>query len=211
MRSVRIALVGGLTLVAIAVGLTLTRSPTIVIATDGVSREAYVAETSASASGCQGNETAPAGTSAIRLTLAANIGPEVGVRAMAGRALLTHGARGAGWTGAAVTVPVERVLRTTTGVRICFSLEHPIETVKIFGRKTPAAIAIAAGAQKLPGRVGIEYLRAGSRSWLSLVPSIVKRMGSGHSWPGSWLVFVLIAGMALSGALMCRLILRELG
>jgi hypothetical protein len=211
MRSVRIALVCGLTLVALAVGLTLTRSPTTVIATDGLSREAYIAQTSSSARGCQGEERLPAGTSAIRLTLAANIGPDMTVTATVGGALLTHGTRGAGWTGTSVTVPVHPVAHTTPRVRICFSLEHPVEAVKIFGRKTPGAIAIASGAQKLPGRVGVEYLRQSSSSWLSLVPAIVRRMGGGHAWPGSWIVFALLVGMAGSGALLCRLILRELG
>jgi hypothetical protein len=191
--------------------LTLARSPTTVIATDGLSREAYIAQASSSASGCQGEETLPAGTTAIRVTLAANIGPKVAITAMAHGVRLTHGTLGAGWTGTSVTVPVQHVSHTVANVRICLSLEHPIEAVKIFGRKTSPTIAIASGAQKLPGRVGVEYLRQSSSSWLSLVPAIVRRMGRGHAWPGSWIVFVLLVGMAGSGALLCRLILQELG
>lgn len=69
----RIALAGGLTLVAIAAGLTLTRSPTTVIATNGVGEETEVANTTSSAKACQAGETLPAGTTAIRLALLAEI------------------------------------------------------------------------------------------------------------------------------------------
>jgi hypothetical protein len=210
-RRVGIALVGGLTLVAIAVGLTLTRSPTTVIATNGIAGEAELASTSSDAAACQAGETVPAGTTAIRLALVAEIGPRVAVTVTAGGTVFARGTHSRGWTGASVTVPVERVSRTTPGAKVCFALGQPLEAVAIFGRKTPVRVAATAGAQKLPGRMAIEYVRPGPTSWLSLAAMIARHMGRGHAWPGPWVVFVLLAAMTASVALLCRLILRELG
>jgi Predicted membrane protein (DUF2142) len=207
MHSVKIALVGGLALVAIAVGLTLAGSPTTVIATNGIGEEREVASTTRSARACQSGETAPAGTTAIRLALLAEIGPRVTVTVTAAGTAVTHGVRGAGWAGASVTVPLARVARRIPDATVCFALGRPLEAVTIAGRKTPAAIAATAGSQALPGRVTIEYLRRGSASWLSLVPTIAQRMGVGHAWPGAWIVFVLLIGMASILGLLCRLCL----
>jgi hypothetical protein len=210
-RRAGIALAGGLALVGIAVGATLTQAPTVTIATDGVAGEVEVAGTQSAAKACQAGETVPAGTTAIRLALAAELGPPVTVTVLSGGIVVTHGTRGPGWTDASVTVPVRRVERTIPDARVCFKLGHPIETVAIFGRKTAATGALSSGAQRLPGRVAIEYVRTGSSSWLSLVPSIARRMGLGHAWGDTWIVFVLVAAMAGSVALLCRLLLRELG
>jgi hypothetical protein len=211
MCSVRIALVGGLMLVALAVGLTLTRSPTTVIATDGIAREADVAATQRSAHACQAGETLPAGTSAIRLTLASNIGPTIAVTVMAGNAVATRGMRGPGWTGTSVTVPVQHVSHTIPDAKVCFALARPLEIVTIFGRNTPADIALTSDARKLPGRVGIEYVRQSSASWFSLLPSIARQMGFGRAWPGTWIVFALLAAMMSCAVLLCRLVVGELG
>jgi hypothetical protein len=210
MRSVRIALAGGLALVGIAVGVTLTQAPTTVIASDGIAEEAEVASTRSAAEACQAGETVPAGTTAIRLALAAELGPPVTIAVFSGGAVVTRGTRGSGWTGASVTVPVKRVPRTIPAARVCFALGHPIEAVAIFGRKTSATGALSAGAQRLPGRVAIEYVRQGSASWLSLVPAIARRMGLGHAWTGTWVAFALVVAMAFGLALCCRLVLREL-
>jgi hypothetical protein len=210
MRSVRIALAGGLALVGIAVGVTLAQAPTTVIASDGIADETEVASTRSAAKACQAGETVPAGTTAIRLALAAELGPRVTVTVFSGAAVVTRGTRGSGWTEASVTVPVKRVPHTIAAARVCFALARPIEAVAIFGRKTPATGALSSGAQRLPGRVAIEYVRRGSASWLSLVPSIARRMGRGHAWAGTWVVFVLVAAMACGLALCCRLVLREL-
>jgi hypothetical protein len=207
MHSVR-ALVGGLTLVAIAVGLTLARSPTTVIATNGIAEEGEVAGTTNAAKACQTGETLPGGTTAIRFALIAEIGPRVAVTVTVGDSVVTHGARGAGWTSASVTVPVARIARTTPDAKVCFALSRPLEVVTMAGRKTSTALAATAGSQKLTGRVAIEYLRQGSASWLSLIPTIARRMGTGHAWPGVWIVFVLLAGMASTVALLCRQCLK---
>jgi hypothetical protein len=211
MRSVRIALAAGLTLLVAAIGLALLRSPLAVLGTNGIPDAGEVARTGRGTSACQAGEVVPAGTSAVRLTLAAEIGPSVTVTARSGARAITDGVRGAGWTGASVTVPVQRVSRTTSNAEICFALGHPLEDIAIFGEHAARADALVGPhGEGLPGRMGVEYLRSGGSSWLSLVPTIARRMGVGHAWGGTWIVFALLAAMASSASLLALLALREL-
>jgi hypothetical protein len=211
MRSVRIALALGAALVALALGLTLQGAPASVAGTNGIREGAEVARTDRATSACQLQEALPAGTSAVRLTLAAEIGPPVSVTASAGGRPITHGARGAGWTGASVTVPVRPVSRGVSGATLCFALGRPLESVAIFGQKGPGANALSGPrGERLRGRMGVEYLRPGHASWFSLLPSIARRMGFGHAWPGTWIVFALALAMAGAAAMLAWLALREL-
>lgn len=211
MQSVRIALAAGLTITVLAIGVVLSGAPSSLAGTNAISADANLGGTNQSSSVCQGNEVLPSGTSAIRLTLVAEIGPKVTVAARSGGQVLTHGTRGSGWTGGTVTIPVTRVSRTTSDVDICATLGRPVETIRVFGQRTPKALALTAnGGQKLLGRMGIEYLRSGHASWLSLLPMIARRMGLGHAWGGTWIVFFLLGAMASGVTLTSWLILREL-
>jgi hypothetical protein len=211
MPSVKVALAVGLTLLVLAVGLTLTQSPMAITGTNGIPDAGEVARTQRSTSACQAGEVVPAGTSAVRLTLAAEVGPSVTVVARSGTLIITHGVRGAGWTGASVTVPVQRVSDTRSNAEICFTLGHPLEDIAIFGEHTSHAQALVGPhGEGLPGRMGVEYLRPGAASWLSLVPTIARRMGLGHAWGGTWIVFALLAAMASGASLLARLTLKEL-
>jgi hypothetical protein len=212
MRGVGIALAAGLAITAAAVGVTLSGSPPSVAATNGISGEETLGSTRQSVSACQGGEALPSGTSAIRLAFIAEIGPRITVTALSGKRVLTHGTRRAGWSGGVVTVPVRRVAHASSGVNICFTLGPTVEPIRISGSSTPAAIALSTPeGQKLPGRMRIEYLRPDDASWFSLLPSIARRMGLGHAWAGTWIVFALLAAMAGAMTLGSWLILRELG
>jgi hypothetical protein len=52
---------------------------------------------------CQGNEALPAAVSAIRVTLGAEYGSSVHLRASQGSRILTQGTRGPEWTSGSVT------------------------------------------------------------------------------------------------------------
>ena len=111
---IKLVLAAGLTLVAIAVAVTLSRSPLHIAGTDSYSSVASIAQLGADASthsrglsACQAGEVMPAGTTAIQLSLSSDIGPALSVKALSGRTLLTSGSRPAGWTGVAVVVPVK--------------------------------------------------------------------------------------------------------
>ncbi|HTU77357.1 MAG TPA: hypothetical protein VMF09_01200 [Solirubrobacteraceae bacterium] len=212
MSRVRIALAAGLALLAIALGLTLARSPAVVARkSDTPVTEDRLAVTATSARYCQSEEQLPAGASAIRLSLAADTGPRVDVSVSSGGRTLTSGTQGAGWTGRVVTVPVRPLARTVGAVTVCASVRPRFEQVLVFG--VPAAPALAArdGRQTLPGRMTIEYLRRGSRSWASLAPSIARRLGLGRTAAGTWNALLAVELLVAIGVLASMLVLKELG
>jgi hypothetical protein len=212
MRSVKIALVAGFTLLATGIGLTLARSPTSVAASNKVhGQEAEViASASRGATYCQAGETLPQGTSAIRVALAASIGPHVKVIVSAGARPITGGEQESGWTGSVVTVPLEPLPRAASGVTVCVSFRLAHETLGLVGRKTPARIAARQGHQPLAGRTWIEYLRPGTRSWASLASSIVRNMGFGRADGGAGIVLLALALLVSVGVLTARMVLTGL-
>jgi hypothetical protein len=200
---VRPALVAGLTLLAIAIGVTLTRSPIVVAWSDPTPSNAQIAQTRISARACQADEVLPPGASAARLSLFAVFGPRVSVAVLSGGRVLTSGVRGAGWTGGAVTVPPRPLRRGASHVKLCFALGPMNEVVELIGSPASPAEATTAGdGRRLPGRIRIEFLKPGRRSWWSLASSVARRMGLGHTAAGTWVVLLLAAAMAtvLAGA-----------
>lgn len=192
MRSVRIALVAGLTLTAAAVVVVLSRSPPRVARTN-FPAEHKIAATPGSASACQSNEVLPAGTTALRLGLAAALGPKIRVAVLSGNELVTSGERGEGWAGGAVTVHVEPPPRTVSGATVCFSFKGENERVTLLGQRTPASEAATSGQRALPGRMRIEYLAPGRSSWWSLLSTVARHMGYGRAWGGAWIALLVLA------------------
>jgi hypothetical protein len=197
MRRVRIALAAGLTLLAIAIGLTLAHAPMTVARSNRPSGqpEEPIATSRESSSFCQAGETLPRGTSALRIWLDAVYGPQVAVEVSAEGRRIAAGTHGSGWVGGSVTVPVPALARTVSGARVCVSFRAQDETVTVQGNS---------------GRMWIEYLRPGSRSWASLVAPTARRMGLGRAGTGIWVVFVALALLATVIVLASRLLLREL-
>jgi len=62
----------------------------------------------------------------------------------------------------------------------------------------------------LGGRMWIEYLRPGDRSWASLIPSIVRAIGLGRADPGTWIALLALSLMATVAALASCVAFREL-
>ena len=207
MRSVRVALTVGLAITAAAVGLVLSGSRPTLAGTNSVPPERVLTSVSGGTTVCQPVGTLPAGTKAMRLSLTANAGPRVTVKARSGTQVITHGERDAGWGEAnTVTVPVKRVPSTITGASVCVTLGPSSEHVLING----AFIPTSANAHTVTPRFRVEYLSAGHRSWWSLASSVAHRMGLGHAASGTWIVFLLIALMIVVAVLASRLLLREL-
>jgi hypothetical protein len=205
-----VALIAGLALVAIAIGVTLSGRPVVVARTNSTLANGSLAETTSAASACQAGETLPADISAIRLTLRSEIGPRVSLRALSGTRVLTSGAVGNGWTGGSVTVPVRPLPRTSPHVRVCFAVDASRESVGIVGSPTNSAVAARSHGKALPGRIKIEYLREGPSSWWSMAPQVARRLGLGHAPSGTWLVLPLIALMGAVVAGGSWLAVREL-
>jgi hypothetical protein len=209
MRSVQIALVAGLTLVVIAIGVTLSRAPLSVAGTNSVAAQLAAGHTRGDTRDCQQGGTLPVGTTVIRLSLSANVGPKVGLNVRLGSRVVTRGERGAGWgEEETVSVPVARVARTTPGTVVCTTVGPTIENLQINGtpkRPTPSG---ALGLRDVLLR--IEYLRAGRKSWWSLASSVAHHMGFGHAPGGAWIVYLLLVLMLAVVALASGLALREL-
>jgi hypothetical protein len=206
-----IVLAIGLALIAAGIGMTLTRSPATLAGTNSVAAQIKVAVTNHNSNACEAGGVLPAGVSAIRLSLSAIIGPRVSVTALAGTHVVTGGARGAGWTGGSVLIPVSDVTRPVRNVRICFSLSDLNGNVEVLGEDAPPALAAASTTgEALQGRFRIEYVRPGHTSWLALVSSIATHFGFGRSPSGEWVVWVTVIAVLAMIALTSWLVLREL-
>jgi hypothetical protein len=209
MRDARVALAVGLALTAVAVSVVLFRSPQVIAGSNAIgSLPRALQSVPGSGSACQANETLPAGTSAITLSLEATAGPHVAVSVRSGNITVTHGESTNGWTGAAVTIPVEPVDRVVRDATVCFSFAGANERVLLLGASTSTERAATSSGSALPGRVGVEYLRSGSSSWWSLAHAIARRMGLGRAWPGGWVVLLVAALMACAIAIASWLIVR---
>jgi hypothetical protein len=209
-RHATVALLAGLVLLAIALAGTLTASPSRVIATNAVPVIGSFAATEGAMTACQGGETLPRGTSAIRLWLAAVVGPRVGISVLSHGRLLTSGTRGSGWTARTVTVPVRALSQAASNTTDCVTIARSRLSVGLLGK--PLDQAPGAGSRRtLPGRIRIEYMGAGNRSWWSQAGSIAARMGLGRAPSGAWAPAGVLVLVALIALLALRLAIRELG
>jgi 4-amino-4-deoxy-L-arabinose transferase-like glycosyltransferase len=209
MRGVRIALAIGLALTMVALVLTLSGTPVTIAPRDTGLVEAELASAQHNSGLCQSGETVPAGTTAIRLSLKALIGPKVDVHVFAGGHVLTFGEREDGWTAATVTVPVKRVAHTVAHAKVCVAFAVKDETVVMAGTPTPRSrAAVAGGGQVLPGRLNIEYLLPGHSSWWSLALPVARHMGLGRAWAGTWVVLLVLV---LMGVVLVLTVWRVLG
>jgi hypothetical protein len=199
----------GLLLVVAALGVVLSRSRLTVTGTNSTPANPTSIAAKGGTSGCQPSGTLPEGTSAIRVSVAANAGPRVTLTALSGGRVVTRGERDAGWGIAeTVTVPVNRVPRTTPNTEICIAFGPAVGPIPING--APVRIAIPGGGTREAVRFRVEYLRQAHSSWWSMVSSVARRTGFGHAPGGTWIVFLLIAVMITVAILASRLVLREL-
>jgi hypothetical protein len=205
---IKLVLAAALTLIAIALVVTLSHAPATSTLARSVPPESKLVFTNLDARACQRGEALPSDTSAIRVGLFAVSPPEVSVQVYAGSRHVTQGTLHPGWEGGGATVPVHMVPYAVAPVEVCFELGRVVGTVQMLGRTTPAVDATLSEGKPLPGRVSIEYVQSGHGSWWSRAGGIVRRMGLGHAASGSWdalLVFVLAATvLALSSWLVTR-------
>jgi hypothetical protein len=206
---VEAALAAGLALIAAAVLLTLLHVPLTAAHTDLGAKHNLV-KTVKPAAACQAEESLPAGTTAIRLSLASALGPRVAVKVFSGTRILTQGAVPAGWSSGSVTVPVKPLAQTVTPVKVCFALASINGVVSMQGFSTSRAVAARSEEGVLPGRMAIEYLRPGGASWLSQAESVARRLGLGRAASGTWnaLLVLTLAGAFIT--LSSWLVLKEL-
>ena len=200
MPSVKIALAAGLGVVVAALAIVLSHAPVSVVMGNGVTASPGIAVSHGNEVRCQAGETIPQGTTAIRISLAANAGPTVGIRATDGASLITEGQRSAGWgVDETVTVPVTRVARTNDHARVCTTIGAAVERVLINGTRV-----LGGGV-----RLRMEYLRPASGSWFSVIPAVARAMSSGHAPSGGWVAYAVLAVMIAVSMLASWLVLTE--
>ncbi len=212
MRAVKIALVSGLALLVIAIGFTLARSPSSVARTSrpaGAADEP-IASTTRNTTYCQPHERLPRGTSAIRIWLDAAAGPRVNVDVSAGGRTIVSGKRGSGWVGGSVTVPVKPLPQVVSDATVCASVRAHDETVIVQGSAARATNAAHEGTRALGGRMWIEYLRPGTRSWASLSSQVARRMGFGRAGAGILVVVLAFWLLVAVAVLASRLVVEEI-
>jgi len=210
-RGLKLVLAAALAAVAIALALTLLQSPMSVSASNKVvGSETLIATTTKGASYCQQHEALPARTTAIRLWLDATAGPRVRVVVYSAGRAIAIGTRGSDWIGSSVTVPAKPLARTALDTTICVSFPLRDETVLVQGQAAPATVAAHEGRRPLAGRMWIEYLRPGTRSWWSLATEVARRLGLGRAPTGTWVALAALLLLAGAVVVSSRLLLREL-
>lgn len=207
---IRLALVAGLLMIAIAGGVTLAHAPLVVARDNSAVTHDELVKTTEPAGACQAGEVLPRGTSAIRIGLTTVLGPRAMVRVLAGSRLVTQGVQKPGWEGASVTIPVRRVARTFAPVTVCLRLSLLNGPVAMLGWPTSRAVSAIGEGKHLPGRMHIEYLRRGSESWWSMASATARRLGLGRAASGTSNAFLVLALAAVLIALSSWLLTREL-
>jgi hypothetical protein len=205
MRPVRIALVAALITMSVAIVVVLSHAPVSVAGSNGVllDGESY---TNGPLENCQGGGTLPRGTTAVRVSLLANVGPSVGVKALSRSGVITSGRHGSGWgTDDSVTVPVTRTRESTPDTVVCVSIGPATETIALKG----AVVESAGGKRAL--WLHLEYLRPGASSWLSRASAIARELDPARTPGGEAAALTAIALMLAATAVAARLILGELG
>lgn len=209
--TVRAALAVGLALVVLAAALVMSGSPPRVVGTSDAAMQARVASLHGGTGACQTGETLPRGTSVVRFGLEAVIGPSVTVTVRSEGRVLARGSRGAGWTGADVAVPVGRTGRAIPDATVCLTLGKSREIVTLIGQLGQTPPATSSSGEPGLGRMRIEYLAPGRRSWWSLALSVARRIGTGRAPSGTWVVLLPVLLMVAVAILASGLSIGKLG
>jgi hypothetical protein len=196
--AVRAVLAGGFLLLLAAVVFLLSQSKPRQAGSNHVPEVAEVVKRGGSWQRCQDGETVPKDAARLRLLVGTYGRPTPELRVVArgpDRERVTSGSLPPGGHEGHVEIPVRRVGETQTDVRVCVSVSGSGRTM-LYG----------AGEG-----LRLEWLRAGSESWFSLVPTVSHRFGLGKANPfGSWLL--ALGGLVLVAVSVAtaRLVLREL-
>src|ERR1039458_1004774 len=206
---VAITLAFGLVLITAALVGLLAQTPDEVRSTNYITGQQELGLLRPHATVCQADERLPASTAALRMSLIAYIGPAVSVTVSRGGQIIASGHRDAGWVRGSLTLPLQPRVATPQDVKICLTRDPGVGLAGLFGHVTPRALAATSDGMPLPGRMRIEYLARGHRSWFSLAEHVARRLGLGHSPSGTWIVIPLAAMMAIAVALAAWLLMRE--
>jgi hypothetical protein len=202
-------LVIGLAVIAALLARALLETPQMVIASNSVTVTGELAHFPARAVVCQAGEILPASTTALRMSLIAYVGPAVSVTVSHDDHVIARGHQEAGWVSGSLTLQLHPQIARATSVDICLTRDPVAIPLGLFGSSSIRRLAARVNGQPLSGRMRIEYLKRGPRSWLSLARHVVRRMGLGHFPSGGWIVIPFTAIMIANLGLGLWLLRRE--
>ena len=200
--------VGALIIAGLLLGV-LLQTPDRVIASNSVTVAGELGSAPGGATVCQAGERLPPSTQALRLSLAAYLGPAVSLSVVHEGAVVARGEHSAEWVSGSLTFKLRPAVRAETAATICITRDSRRLALGLLGGASAPAIAATESGTPLAGRMRVEYLTRGNRSWLSQAENVARRLGLGHSPGGTWIVFLLIAMMAGACILGTRLLIGE--
>jgi len=201
----------GLVVIVAALVAILLKAPDEVIASNSVTVGQELGFFHEHTTVCQARELIPASTTALRVSLGAvaHPGPAVSVTVSHEGGVAATGHHDAGWVSSSLTLPLGPRVRTPIAATVCLTRSSGGMPVEVAGNTAPAAAAATVNGRPLPGRMRIEYLAHGHRSWLSLAKGVTRRMGLVHTPSGGWIVLPLAVLMTIAAALGAWLLIRE--
>ena len=207
MGSVRVAVAVGLGLLLAGLLAAGLRHPDELARSNGVTPEGEFASAVARVRFCQSGEAIPRGSTAIVAWLGAFTGPRVSVQASEGGHLVGHGEHGSGWTGRSVTIALAQPSRALAHATVCFSVAPRDEVVTALGNGAKGAARLTVNGKPTPGRMTLEYLRPGRRTWLSHAAAIARHLGLGRLPSGTWAPIFAVLLMAAAVVVLVRSLL----
>lgn len=191
-------LAGGFLILLAALAVTLSQATPRQAGSNWVPEVEEVAKKRGSWRHCQDGEIVPKDAARLRLLVGTYGRPTPGLRVVVRRPngpVVTSGSLPRGASEGDVEIPVRPVEKTESALRVCILVSGPGRTV-LYG----------AGR-----RLRFGWLREGSESWFSLLPTIAHRFRLGKANPIGSGLFVVAGLLVLAGwVATVRLVLREL-
>jgi hypothetical protein len=201
----------GLLAITVAGVAILTRSEPRRSGTNLISNTGFVIPLAPGRQLCEPGELLPGDTGGLRLAADSGIypGPRLAVHIFSAQGAVSSGGLAPGWRSGRVLIPIRRVAQTLPSAIVCVrnAGSRPVS----FGGSAPASgFVIELAGKPFGGRLRIEYMRPGSESWLSLLPTLVHRFSLAKSdivrhW--AWIAVLVL--MLLAVGLAARTMLRE--
>jgi hypothetical protein len=205
------ALICGSAVIAAGVLAVLLQRPPRIASTNRVPAEQAIADFRRRATVCQGQEAIPRSTQALRISVAAYLGPEISLTVAREGEVIARARRGSGWIGAWLTFPLPRALKASADATICLHRDNRPLSAHLLGSERGWPPATMTPGSPPAGRMRVEYLSAGRQTWLARTGHVAERLGLVHIPSTGLLAVALLALMALAAALAARLLLRAAG
>jgi hypothetical protein len=208
---VRLVVAVGLSAIALAAVAILAQSAPRRAGTNLTANTGYVIALAPGSQLCEPGELVPGDTGALRLSAdsGSRPGPRLDLTMSDARGQIAAGGVAGGWRSGTLTIPVSHVRETKQGVQICL-VNRGSEQVSFGGSVPDANFYVVLAGKPLNGRMRIEYMRPGSESWLSLLPTLAHRFSLAKAdIVRHWAVGAVLVLMLLAIVLAVRTLLKE--